>query len=260
MSAIEEFRKHHSETRLIPCLRVKDSIMNDIEKEILILVKNFEISEKNTKKHGTDFTKPYGTITQSCLYNTTGNLLDFSTDYQMSKNEKFFFDPNYKNIHYIFKMFEQNLINFWLIGMSKKSGLSPHKVLSNNDGKKFRVRFHLPVITNSSAWVMLDWQKFWLKRGIIYFFNDGCIHTAGNDGNQTRYHLIWDCVLDEKLFDTILNVNNNNSPDPKLVSRISKEEIKDLMYSEPCEVTDYEIEQLGFRTRLVRMLKSKIPK
>jgi hypothetical protein len=106
---------------------------------------------------------------------------------------------------------------------------------------------------------MLDWKKFWLKRGIIYFFNDGCIHTAGNDGDQTRYHLIWDCRLDDKMFDTVLNVNNNNSPDPKLFSRIPKEEIKDLMYSEPCEETDYEIEKMKFRIRLVRMLKSKIP-
>jgi hypothetical protein len=66
--------------------------------------------------------------------------------------------------------------------------------------------------------------------------------------------------LDEKLFDTVLNVNNNNSPDPKLVSRISKEEIKDLMYSEPCEETDYEIDKIGFRKRLIRKFKSKIPK
>ncbi len=260
INTVEQFKRQYYETRLIPCLRVNDSIMNEIEKEVRTLVKNYKILEESIKKHHTDFTKPYGTVTQSCLYNTTGNILDFSTDYKMLKNGKFFFDPNFKNIHHIVKLFQNNLINFWLYGISKNSGSSPHKVISSNYGKKFRIRFHLPIITNSSAWVMLDWKKFWLKRGIIYFFNDGCIHTAGNDGDQTRYHLIWDCMLDDKLFDTVLNVNNNNSPDPKLISRIPKEDIKDLMYSEPCEETDYEIEKIGFRNRLVRMLKSKIPK
>lgn len=260
INTVEQFKRQIYETRLIPCLRVNDFIMNAIEKEVQTLVKNYKISEECIKKHHTDFTKPYGAVTQSCLYNTTGNILDFSTDYKMPKIGKFFIDPNFKNIHHIVKLFQNNLINFWLFGISKNSGSSPHKVIRINDEKKFRLRFHLPVITNSSAWVMLDWKKFWLKRGIIYFFNDGCIHTAGNDGEQTRYHLIWDCMLDDKLFDTVLNVNNNNSPDPKLVSRILKEEIKDLMYSEPCEETDYEIEKIGFRYRLIRMLKSKIPK
>jgi len=256
---MEQFKKQYFETRLIPCLRVKDLIMNDIEKEVLTLVKNYKISEGGTKKHNTNFTKPYGTVTQSCLYNTTGNILDFSTDYKMPKNDKFFFDPNFKNIHDIFKLFQNNIINFWLFGMSKNSGLSPHKVTSNKFGKKLRCRFHLPVITNSLAWVMLDWKKFWLKRGVIYFFNEGCIHTAGNDGDTTRYHLIWDCNFDVNLFDNILNVENNYNPNPNLVSKIPKEEIKDLLYSEPCEITDYEIEQPALRTRLMNRLKSTIP-
>jgi len=259
MSTIKQFRKHHSQTRLIPCLRVKDSIMNDIEKELLTLVKNFKISENNTKKHGINFTKPYGSVTQSCLFNTTGNLLDFSTDYQIPKNDKFFFEPNYKNIHNIFKLFQDNIINFWLFGMSKNSGLSPHKVIRNKLGRKIRCRFHLPVITNSSAWVMLDWKKFWLKRGIIYFFNDGCVHTAGNGGDATRYHLVWDCNLDFNLFDNILNVENSYNPNPNLVSKISEKEIKDLLYSEPCKITDYEIEQVGLGTRLMGRLKAAVP-
>jgi len=259
MRTIEQFKKQYSETRLIPCLRVNDSIMNEIEKEVQTLIKNYNVSEDGTKRHNTNFVKPYGTVTQSCLYNTTGNILDFSTDYKMPKNGKFFINPNFKNIHHIVKLFQKNLIDFWLFGMSKNSGLSPHKVITVKYGKKFRCRFHLPVITNSSAWVMLDWKKFWLKRGIIYFFNDGCIHTAGNDGDTTRYHLFWDCNFDVNLFENVLNVDNKCNPYPNLVSKIPKEEIKNLLYSEPCEITDYEIEQIGLRTRLITRLKSAIP-
>ena len=143
--------------------------------------------------------------------------------------------------------------------MLKNSGLSPHKVMSIQFGKKFQCRFHLPVITNSSVWVMLDWRKYWLKRGIIYFFNKGSVHSAGNDSERTRYHLAWDCMLDYNMFDNILNVENNYTPNPNLVSKIPKEEIKDRLYSEPCEVTDYQIEQIGLRTRLISRLKSTIP-
>ena len=254
MSTIEQFKKQHSETRLIPCLRVKDSIMNGIEKEVLTLIKNYNIPEIGIKRHDTDFVKPYGTVTQACLYNTTGNILDFTTDYKRRKNGKFFIDSNFKNIHDIFKFFQNNLIHFWLLGISKNSGLSPHKVLTHKFGKNLRCKFHLPIITNSSAWVMLDWKKFWLKRGIIYFFNEACIHTASNDGDTTRYHLVWDCNLDVNLFENVLNVDNNCNPNPNIFSKIPKEEIKDLLYSEPYEITDYEI----LKPVLVTRLKSRL--
>jgi len=259
MRTIEQFKKQYYETSLMPCLKVKDSIMDEIEKEVLTLLKTYQTSDANKKNHNTNFTKPYGKYTQSSLYNTSGNTFDFSTDYKMSNKDKFFFDPSFNNIHNIFKLFQNSIINLRLNGMLKNSGLSPHKVMSIQFGKKFQCRFHLPVITNSSVWVMLDWRKYWLKRGIIYFFNKGSVHSAGNDSERTRYHLAWDCMLDYNMFDNILNVENNYNPNPNLVSKISKEEIKDLMYSEPCEETDYEIQQLALRIRLIRRLKSIIP-
>jgi len=257
---MEQFKKQYFETSLMPCLKIKDSIMDKIEKEVLILLKTHQTSDANKKNHNINFTKPYGKYTQSSLYNTSGNTSDFSTDYNMSNKGKFFFDPSFNNIHNIFKLFQNSIINLRVNGMSKNSGLSPHQVMSNKFGKKFRCRFHLPVITNSSAWVMLDWKKYWLKRGIIYFFNNGSVHSAGNDSDTTRYHLVWDCMLDYNMFDNILNVDNNYNPYPNLVSKIPKEKIKDLLYSEPCEITDYEIEQpTALRTRIITRLKSTIP-
>jgi len=231
--------------------------MNEIEDEIHLLVEKYKISEVKLKDQPTNWIKPYGNITQFSLYNTTGDTSDFSTDLKLSSKSKFFFDPNFKNIYNIFKLFQNQIVNFRLNCMGKNSGLAPHKV-NTMHGKKFRCRFHLPVITNDSAWVMLDWKKFWLKRGFIYFFNNGCVHSAGNDGQRERYHLVFDCILDEELFDKILNVNSSYNLIPQLVSKISKEENNDLLDSEEVKVTDYEIELTGIQSRFNRRLKKMI--
>ena len=84
------------------------------------------------------------------------------------KKNKFFFDKNYTNMYKVFKIFEKTIVNLRLNGMGEKSGLSPHKEY-NVVNDKFKLRFHLPVITNDSASVMLGNEIFHLKRGIIYF-------------------------------------------------------------------------------------------
>jgi hypothetical protein len=61
----------------------------------------------------------------------------------------------------------------------------------------FRGRFHLPIVTNPEAYVLLDGDLFHLQEGRLYFFNNGCIHSAINDGETDCFHLVWDMLLTE---------------------------------------------------------------
>jgi len=239
INSIEQFKKQFLLIKLIPCFRVKDSVMNEIEKEVKQITENYQTSLVGDKKHVTNWTKPYGKAVQLSLFNTSGDTSDFSKDFNHSQENKFFVVPNAKNVNSILKMFEHSVVNFRLNGLEKNSGLSPHKE-SNIRDKHYRCRFHLPVFTSKNAWVMLGWEKFWLKRGIIYFFNNGFVHSAGNNSEETRYHLVWDTILDDKLFNEFLNEENLESPYPNLLTRIPKEEINELVYSEPVEITNYE--------------------
>jgi len=223
--------------------------MSGIESEIKQIIETYSNSEVSKKEHITNWTKPYGKAIQYSLYNSTGDTKDFANDHNISQfddkgKEKKFFDSNYKNTYNLFKMFQHAVVNFRLNGMGKNSGLSPHKEY-NIHGERYRIRFHLPVFTNNSAWVMLDDEKFWLKKGYIYFFNNGLIHSAGNNSEQTRYHLVWDTMLDQKLFDEFLDTENIHNPHPELVSRIGKETISELMHSEPCKIGNYEDQKVG---------------
>jgi hypothetical protein len=245
INSIEQFKDDFLLTKLIPCFRVKDSIMKEIEKEVNQIIQKHQASKVVNKKHVTNWTKPYGEATQISLFNMSGDTSDFSKDHNISlKDKKFFVVPEAKQLHSILKMFEHSIVNFRLNGMGNNSGLSPHKEY-NIINNQYKCRFHLPVFTNDNAWVMLGWKKFWLKRGIIYFFNNGLVHSAGNTGNETRYHLVWDTILDDKLFNDFFNKEIENLPYPNLLTRIPKEEINELMYSEPVEITNYEDNRKG---------------
>jgi hypothetical protein len=248
-NSIEQFKEQYPSTKLIPCFRVKDSVMNEIEKEVKQLTENCQKSLVNSKEHPTNWTKPYGTAVQLSLFNTSGDTSDFSTDHNNSQNNKFFVAPNAKNVNSIFKMFEHSVVNFRINGMGKNSGLSPHKE-SNIIDKRYKCRFHLPVFTNKNSWVMIGWEKFWLKRGIIYFFNNGLVHSAGNNGEEIRYHLVFDTILDDKLYNEFFNKENLELPYPNLLTRIPREEINELLYSEPVEVTTYEEQHTDLKNKL----------
>jgi hypothetical protein len=58
-----------------------------------------------------------------------------------------------------------------------------------------KLRFHLPVMTNAEAEVVLENNIYHFDAGNIYFFNQGCIHGARNRGHADRIHLIWDMLL-----------------------------------------------------------------
>lgn len=247
---LEEFMNKFYDVKIIPCLLVNEIIMNNIENEVTQIIKDGQMSFVGEKEHVTNWTKPYGAAIQFSLYNTSKSTSDFSTDHNLlqtdnsGERKKSFVNPNLKNLHAFFSLFENHVMNFRLNGMGKNSGLSPHREYNIHDSR-YRIRLHLPVITNDSAWMMVDGEKFHFKRGVVYFFNNGLTHAAGNDGNEVRYHLVWDNWLDETFFTKVLDLTNDNTFDKNIVTKLPPQMSTLLSKSEPYHYTEYEDQVKG---------------
>ena len=191
----------------MPCFAVRDPVMNGIGEEVTRFL----------RRHGeplvdqeTNWTQPYGKAIHYGLYNTTGDVFDSSDDHNLlptnsaGTRRKRLVDPTFRSLGDLLGVFERSLMSCRLLGLAPGSGLRPHRARTVHDGRH-RIRFQLPVITNPSAWVMASWQRFDLKRGVGYFFNNGVVHAAGNDGPRARYNLVWDVWLDDRLFAEFLS-------------------------------------------------------
>src|SRR5690606_3713771 len=66
-----------------------------------------------------------------------------------------------------------------------------------------RARFHLPLITTPQARMLADGGLFHFKAGYVYLFNNGCVHSASNDADSDRLHLVWDQLMTERAIDAM---------------------------------------------------------
>ena len=57
-------------------------------------------------------------------------------------------------------------------------------------------RVHIPVVTNTRSWLMIDEQLYKLAAGEAYIVNTKYMHTAINADNNPRTHIVG-CISDE---------------------------------------------------------------
>lgn len=65
------------------------------------------------------------------------------------------------------------------------------------------VRFHVPVVTNSDVWFMLDGERVVMQEGECWYLNLSRKHGVKNCGDTDRVHLVIDCMVNDwvkKLF------------------------------------------------------------
>lgn len=234
---IIEATQHRGGLKMQPCLAVDAVWFSAIQTEVNSLMAEKEASDVSAKVHPTNWTNPYGSVTQHSLYNESGKTGDTATDHNLKLEGKVFAAPEYASLQRFFNAFQSRALNFRLNGLMPKSGLSPHEE-NIVHGEKLRVRLHLPIITNPQAQVMLDGEQFHLQPGIVYFFNNGCVHGAGNDGEKARYHLVWDMFFDEWIEENIFNLN---SPATQVegLRKISPSEAAALSHSQPWHIDQY---------------------
>jgi len=256
---LESFREqvilaahHEGGVRLQPCLAMDPAWFRAIQSECARIVAEKGSSKVTDSKHPTYWTRPYGDAVQFSLFNKSGDTSDTSADHLHELQGKTFALPQMTAVARLGRAFEGRLINLRLNGLAVGSGLSPHEETIEH-GEKTRLRFHLPVFSNDVAVVLLDERKFSLREGIVYFFNNGCVHSAENHGDSPRYHLVWDVFLDEWIWEHVCDPESASVP-AEGFRKLTPAEVAPLMRTERFDVDEF----VRFRdTGAVRMVRRR---
>ncbi|MCO6442253.1 MAG: aspartyl/asparaginyl beta-hydroxylase domain-containing protein [Nitrococcus mobilis] len=161
-------------------------------------------SEIGDMNHVTHWTNPHGTAQQFSLLNRTGCSGDFSTDHDLSCRNKWFFDCHKYPILSQLIGDWPHLVNFRINVLHPGASLDAHEehvpFRTSTGTIGARLRFHLPLLTNDNAELILDGQVYRLPAGEVHLINQGCVHSADNRGESPRVHLVWDALLTKRLF------------------------------------------------------------
>jgi len=233
--------------------RIEDSWMEQIRSEVNWIVNSQASSDVTRKDHITNWTRPTGVAKQYSLLNRTGKSDDFSSDHSFALEGKKLAFPDLKGIERFAKLFGPNLINLRLNGLGKSSGLGAHEekpIQATSTGHlNYKIRFHLPIYTNPSVRICLDGEQFHFDEGILYFFNQSCVHAAINNGEEVRYHFVLDALLDKKLQQELLSLSGNPAGD-KGLKTFDAAESERYSKSEPWHPDDFMTESGAKMTRL----------
>jgi hypothetical protein len=234
---IVEAARHRGGLKMQPCLAVDATWFAAIQEDVRKLQAQRPSSDVSQKSHPTNWTNPYGNATQHSLLNASGKTEDTATDHDLKAEGKLFSAPECPAIQRLQAAFAGRALNFRLNGLMAKSGLSPHEE-NVIHGDKVRLRFHLPVFTNERAEMMLDGARFRFLPGYIYFFNNGCVHSAGNGDDSPRYHFVWDVFFDEWIEERVFNLKSPLTPKEGL-RKLSTAEAAALSTSKPWMIDEY---------------------
>jgi hypothetical protein len=190
---------HRGGLRALRVMRLAPARLGPLTREVEALVETEPSSDVTRPGHVTGWTAPYGRVTQYSLFNASGRTDDYSRDHDhMAARKRFAADDGYPLLRELVESLPA-LVNFRLNVLGAGSGLSAHEehaVIRLPEGAAaIRARFHLPVITNARAELMLDGEVHHLEAGALCFVNNGCVHAARNAGDQARAHLVWDMLL-----------------------------------------------------------------
>ena len=181
---------------------IDEEFFIELKKECIRLAQSQAASIVAEDSHITNWTGPFGEAVQFSLFNTSGDFNDTSTDHVLSVEGKSFkHSKEYPIINQFISAFP-GLRNMRLNGMGERSGLSPHEehiVYKDINGNRVvRARFHLPIASNENVEMLIGDRLYRYKEGIIYFFNNGAVHSANNKGSEFRFHLVFDILMTEK--------------------------------------------------------------
>jgi hypothetical protein len=252
ISGIRTAYEHRGGLKMFACGQVEDSWFKQICSEVNWILDSQSASDVTSKDHVTNWTRPTGEARQFSLFNRTGKTDDFMSDHSFDRSTKRLTFPHLNGIQRFAKLFGPNLLNLRLNGLGKSSGLGAHEersIQSTARGLMYKIRFHLPIYTNPDARICLDGEMFHFEPGVLYFFNQGCVHAAINIGDAPRYHFVLDCLLTRKLHTNLLS-QKGKPVDDRGFRTLNAFEAKGYNKSEPWSPADFTTEAGTLRTRL----------
>lgn len=195
---------HKGGIKTLRLFRVERAFFARLQDDARRYVEQFQPSLVEAQGHVTSWTKPYGHVVQFSLLNRSGRPDDASADHDPDGTGKRFHQPDLFPALAAWIAAFPEAVNMRLNGLGARAGLSPHEehIVRRRPGHAafVSVRFHLPLLTNPEAELLLDGEMFHLEEGAVFLFNNGCIHSAVNRAARFRYHLVWDMPLSAGVF------------------------------------------------------------
>jgi hypothetical protein len=224
LAGIRDGNYHTGGIRCLRLFQLAPAYFAELCADVERLCRVERASDVSDPSHITNWTRPRGNIVQFSLLNATGRYDDFSADHNLSCLGKTFHGAaQYSALAQFVGLFPHT-INFRINVMSPGASLSPHEehaVIRTCTGSiGARVRFHLPIVSNPDAELMLDGWVYHLTPGTVYFINHGCVHSACNRGKDHRIHVVWDMLLTRDAFDFMFG---NDAHPPPLLAIIESE-------------------------------------
>jgi hypothetical protein len=206
-AGIRDGAYHTGGIRCLRLFRLDPEYLIDLLAEVERLCRTERGSNVTDPGHVTNWTRPRGKVIQYSLLNASGNYDDFGADHDRSCFGKRFHGAGaYPAIARLINLLPHT-VNFRINLMGRLSALSAHEehpIFRTRRGSvALSTRFHLPIVTNPQAEVILDGWVYHLAAGMVYLVNHGCVHSARNGGNQNRIHLVWDMLLTRDAFEAM---------------------------------------------------------
>ena len=155
--------------------------------------------------HSTGWTRPVGEVKQWSLFNTHGFTDQTRDDFRYDNLA----DKRPIPLAGVSALTGSlpDLVNMRLNLIGPGSRLSPHEESLERqvgDGLvSLRARFHMPLVTTPKSLMLADGDLFHFQAGHVYLFNNGCVHSASNDDDCDRLHLVWDQLMTERAVDAM---------------------------------------------------------
>jgi hypothetical protein len=236
LAGIRDGDSHFGGIRCLRLFRLDRALALGMRNEVDRLCANERCSDVQEREHVTNWTQPTGAVRQYSLLNRSGDFADFRDDHDLSCVGKRFADGERYPLLGAFIACLPHAINFRISVLAAGAGLSPHEehslFVSQAGTPAVRARFHLPIRTSRDARVVLDGEEFRFLPRTVYYFNQGCVHSARNLGPAPRVHFVWDQLLTAQVFKTMFCADIAPSGwrpieaanrEPRIVGRESKQ-------------------------------------
>ena len=205
LAGISDGNYHCGGIRCLRLFRVERDLARALSSEVNQLCAVEQGSDVQEREHITHWTRPTGAVRQFSLLNRSGDFGDFQDDHDLScLGKQFHHAERYPHLAAFVANF-QHAINFRVNVLGAHAGLSPHEehslFLSASGTAAVHARFHLPLRTSRATHMILEGEVYRFVPRTVYYFNQGCVHAAANQGGEPRIHLVWDMLLTPRAFE-----------------------------------------------------------
>ncbi len=163
---------------------------------------------KYVKANDPSWTVKPNTVHQYSLYNSHNDVLFNDEDHHWHTTARRFnsrLTAIPKFFHRYFGSSELQNFRMQSIRGGGDLGLHREKIVGIPKREQhYKLRFHLPIVTNPGVRFMMDGQSYTMKAGWVHIFNQACMHGVENKGDALRIHLVFDCYLNDSILQSLI--------------------------------------------------------